>query len=200
MSDKRSVLAIIMNKVTGKGELLTRILEGDVLNNTVNALAAAVFKDHEGNAIFPTLNPDGTLPVSSDAGKPFASSEVFEVVSQTKDTEAKACSVALDVDADEALTYTRPDFKITSYAEHRVRLELIVDEGLGGEAITVLGYGATADAFINDKQRIVNNFATVPAAATTAELRLMAIPYEDGNQADDLDCSISINKLPPQTP
>ena len=196
---KRSVLAMTMDFITEKGEILHRMVEGDVLNNTKNAIAAFVFKDHEGNAVYPTLNPDGTIPTSSQSGKPFAKHEVLLIAGQTKDLAVKACSVALEVDGDEIVRYTSPDFKMTSFSEARARLELIIDEGEVSESILILGYGAVADVFINDKQRITNNFADVPAASLTAELRLMVTPYEDGNQADDIDCSISINKVPVQT-
>ena len=200
MAQKKSILAMTMDFVSEKGEVLHKLLEGDVLNNTKNALAAFVFKDHEGNAVFPTLNPDGTIPTSSQSGKPFAEHKIFLVASQVKDVATKAVFKDLEVDGDEIVRYTKPDFKMTSYSEARARLELVVDEGEVSESIILLGFGAVADVFINDKQRIVNNFADVPAGALTAQLRLMVTAYEDGPQADDIDCSISINKLPVQTP
>ena len=140
----------------------------------------------------PTLNPDGTLPTSTNSGKPFAAHTQWLVASQTQDQEDVALSIALEVDGDEAVRYTRPDFKASSFSEAKIVMDLIVDEGLAGEAITELGYGLTSDALMNDKQRIVNNFIDVPAGATTAALRLKVTPYESGNQADDILLSACI--------
>jgi hypothetical protein len=197
---KRSVLATLKDFTSGKGKILHMILEGDILNNTKQALAAFVFKDHEGNAVFPTLNPDGTIPTSSQSGKPFAAHVQHLIASQTQDIEAVALSIDLEVDGDEVVRYTKPDFKASSFSECKIVMDLIVDEGLGSEAITELGYGLTSDAFTNDKQKITNNFVDVPVAATTAKLRLKVTPYESGNQADDVLLSASINKIPVQTP
>lgn len=197
---KRSVLATLKDVSTGVGLILDRILEGDVLNNTKNAIAAFAFKDHEGNAVFPALAPNGAIPVTSQVGTPFAKSVQWLVASQTQNTEATALNIPLDVDADEDVRYSNPDFKASSFSEAKIVMRLIVDAGLGTEEITELGYGLTSDVMNNDKQRIVNNFVDVPAGATTAALQLRVTPYESGNQADDILLSASINKIPVQTP
>lgn len=197
---KRSLLATLKDLATGKGVAPHRRLEGETLDNTINSSAAFAYKDHEGNAVFPTLNPDGTLPTSTNSGKPFAASTQWLIASQTKDLEEVALNIALEVDADEAVRYTRPDFKASSFSEAKIVMDLIVDATLGTETITELGYGLTSDAMHDAKQRIINNFVDVPAGATTAALRLRVTPYESGNQADDILLSASINKLPVQTP
>ena len=187
-------MAILKDVVTGKGEILDRVNEGDTLDSSINAMAAATYKDNSGNAVYPTLNPDGTIPTSPDAGIPFNKSEIVVLASQTKDLREEHLTVALDVAAG-AINYSRPDFKVTCYAECLVEMELIIDKGLGGEAITALGYGATNDMHINDEQKIIINSFVVPGGATTAALRLMVTPFEDGNQGDDIRLTASVNKL-----
>lgn len=171
-----------------------------VSNNQPDPVPVNAFIDHNGNMTYLQLDPAGALPTTTVSGTPFTAHNVLLIANQVKDSFVRGCFVQLDVDDDEIVTYNKPDFKVTSFAETRVKLELIIDEGLGSEDIIELGYGALSDIQINDKQRIVNNFAEVPAGSTTAELRLMIKAYEDGNQADDVDCSISINKVPVNTP
>src|SRR5690606_4383485 len=180
---------------TGKGELLTRILEGEVLNNTINAIASSVFKDKDGNAVFPMLNADGAIVVANDPGTAYSLSDVFALVDQTIDTREKALEIALAVDALNEILYTKPDFKVTCFSECLVEMEAIIDEGEVTEAIIPLGYAATNDMIVNDEQKIKNNKFAVPAGALTASLRLMVTPYEDGNQGDDIRLSMSVNKI-----
>lgn len=191
---KKSIVAILKDTATGLGEVLTRMIEGDAAAGS-NGLVGYSFKDKDGNVILPQLNEEGAIVVAQDAGTTLRAVGKLLEGSQAQDTQAKVIGIALSVDPANAIMYTKQNFMASCYAEVEYEMQLIVDEGLGGEAITSLGYGLTSDVNANVKGALMIDKFEVPAGATTAELRLMATPYENGNQLDDIRAWMSVNEI-----
>lgn len=177
----------ILEDAAGATYSLTRRIVGEVLDNTVDAMAVFVFRDSAGNAVFPQLNGEGAIVVSSDSGTPVGSVITHLVAAQTKDQEDLAGEVVLEISEN----YGKIECQVVSTRDSLWRLDLVTDEGGGGEAITELGHGFAGPGEASSKLcSPIKEFTTT--AVGIQKLRLYMTPLD---KASDAYANLSVFKF-----
>ena len=179
-------LFMILTDAAGNAFALTKVLLGDALDVTTQAMAVFAFKDKDGNAAWPQLNAEGAVVVTNDPGVPSGVVLTHLAAAQTTDQEDLAGELLLDPDKD----YGKTECQIIGTRDSLWRLELVTEEGAGGEAITNLGHGFTGPGESSEKLCVaIKNFSTLTAPN---KLRLYMTPLD---KESDAYANLSTNKL-----
>lgn len=118
-----SLFKLLMDATTSVAYALTRITVGLALDSTRNGLLAFVFKDINGNAVVPQLNPEGAIVVTQDAGTTLRTIGSEVKANLTKDVEALIAELTLSVDK----SYTKPSIIYSCYRDLKFRVALVDD-------------------------------------------------------------------------
>lgn len=187
----QSIFKILVD-AAGTSFALTKVIVGQVINGTVNGLAAFGFRDSSGNAVMPQLNSEGALPVSFDAGTTL-------VAPATKKTQAtmELAGVGVRVEVTKltlaaSATYTAVSANVT--ATRWTLFEVVKIEDVGGTPVEeILGFAVLDAGQTNFKIGLDLDKFNTNATVDTKELYLYA-SYLD-NKASDVYGKLSCNQV-----
>lgn len=169
---------------------LTKVVVGLALDGTVNGLAAFVFKDKDGNAVFPQLNNEGAIVVSQDAGTTKRVSGKLLAAAQTKDVESQVIEIDLALEK----SYTKMSAKVNNFRAAIFRMVYVDDAGVS-DTETDLGYGMTEAGQVSDFIKLdIDTFSTVGGTGVQ-KLRLYATPLDTKDPDSDIYASMSCNEI-----
>lgn len=144
---KNQLFKILVDSL-GDSFALTKRIVGDVMDNTVNAMAVFIGKDPDGNASFAKFNSEGSLVVSSDPGARVNGAPIVHLAgAQTKNQEDEAGVVDLEV----SKTYKVDceNVQIIGTRDGLWRLAWVSDYGVT-DVETTIGYGFTGSGESNE--------------------------------------------------
>lgn len=166
---------------------LDQLLEGEVFDNTVSTMGAFVFKDVNGNAVAPQLNPEGAVVVSFDAGTTIRNSGKLLAGAQTKDVEAEV--VTIDLTADK--TYDKISAMVSNFRQSLFRMVYIDDYGVT-DTETELGFALLDAGNINEKIALtIDEFSTAGGTG----VQKLVIYHTPLDKENDAYASVSVNEI-----
>lgn len=168
----------ILLDAAGDAFALSKVVLGQAITGALNGIAAYSFRDSSGNATMPSLNDEGALPVTFDAG-------TTQVIAAKYETQANMESAGIGVRVllgsialIENRTYTCPSFDGSALREMKFELVKVEDVGGGGEAEELIlgGTISAGQTFIKGGHKL-DKFST-DASVNTKEVRLYATMLE----------------------
>ena len=166
---------------------LTKLILGQAVDNTLNGIAAFSFRDNNGNATMPQLNPEGAVVVTLDAGTTFRSNGKVLKASLTKNIESAIAELTLIAEK----TYNRPTFIYSCYRDIQFRVAL-VDDADGTPIETDIYEGVLGGAEIyEDISLEFDEFNTIGGTGTQ-KLIFYATPIDN---PDDIFVNASVNEI-----
>lgn len=165
---------------------LDQLTEGEVFDSSVSAIGAFVFKDKDGNAVAPQLNPEGAVVVSFDAGTTIRNSAKLAKASQTKDAEEVVAEISLTA----SKTYNKFSAMVSCFRASLFRFVAIADAN-GTPVETELGYALIDAGNINENIELIVNEYTAGATGDQV-MRVLHTPLD---QTSDAYASLSANEI-----
>ena len=95
MAETRETFTIVED-TDGEGQALLARTDGGQLASAGNHMGVLAFKSNAGNDVKPTLNVDGTLPVSFNAGTPDSASGFVALAALNTEEDVVAITVAVN--------------------------------------------------------------------------------------------------------
>jgi hypothetical protein len=182
-----SLFKLLMDATTSVAYALTRITVGLALDATRNGLLAFVFKDKDGNAVIPQLNPEGAIVVALDAGdtKRVNGSEVK--ANLTKNVEALVAELTILADK----TYTKPSIIYSCFRDLKFRVAL-VDDADGTPVETNIYEGVLGGAEVYEDIALKQDIFDTIGGTGTQKILFYATPLDN---PDDIYVQASVNEV-----
>lgn len=192
MSTERQIFPILEDIENGDSYAPNTVGQGDSPRNIADdaekkGLIGFSFKDSSGNLVLPSLNPEGALPVTFDAGTTIRGAVKFLATSQTKDQEDDALIIPLTVEKN----YTALSVQVSGTRLGEVQIYRRDDAG-GVPSDTYLGGFLISSGDINGKFELKQDAFDTIGGTGTQELVITFIPLD---KESDIHISASINEV-----
>ena len=208
MAHERESFPTLENIENEKGEVLSSIREGDrpvaddLTTPKVGQLAFA-FKDKDGRAVLPQLDPEGNLKVSFDKG--ISRQKRGEITDGLKATfdgneEINNHGLVVEIPLTVDRIYNSATFQGRCFRDTEFLIQIVNDEGQPGESITTIGDMICGPGQFSDEFRPTRFEINTAAAggtegilfAGTVKLRIVAANL---NRESKITGFISLNEV-----
>ena len=195
MSDTREVMPILEDSVTLEGHTINRVSEGEnpihdeggTNERNKDGLIAFSFKDSNKQLVMPTLNTEGAMKVTFDAGTPRHARGEELATNLAKDILAEVASIPLVVNE----IYNQVNGRGSCTRLCLIQVCYVIDKGLAGESITILDDAIVGAGNFTAEVSAVREIN--PIGATTHHLVIYATPLEE--KTSKVRCKVECNEL-----
>jgi len=186
MADIREIFPIIENTSTNAGEALGRRQEGEA-GAAINGLIGFSFKDSSGDVILPSLNVDGALPVTLDAGTTLRANGEL-VAGSTSLVDITSATITLTL----GKKYTKISAVVSSRRDTLFQIVHVDDDG-GTPTETVLLEAVVGSGQFSFKMALDLDLLDT---AGGAGIQILKIKGQNFNVSSSMRAGLSTNEVP----
>lgn len=193
MSQERELYANLIDEVTESSEALSKIIEGSDVDNIDGASGAAKgslafsFKDSSGNAVLPSLNPEGALPVTFDAGTTLRTRGKVASGTQTKGSRSQIAEITTTLEK----SYT--GLSCIGTATRLTLFEVVkIDDADGTPSEEIVGDFICSSGQYNFKFELKQDIFSTVGGTGTQKFVVYGTPLD---KESDFFASMSINEV-----